>query len=266
MNKLLRRPVTKKNRLSGIEISEISLVDEPAVPSAKFCLFKRDGGADMKLEKNKDLLILEQASEVLDTAIEKFSKEEKLDVMAMAKEVSGAIIPIVNFCTDTIVAGNKPENLAKEKEVEYSNFVKWNSFSSDPVDVVKTWIDWSGGKAEVKYLWFPPAPPPVVKKREELTEDELAKDFGEVVEVVKTGKKISKKNAELIKNAIATLTSLLQEIEGVEKKEDPPKVDPLKVEEDLIEKEFKALPEEEQKEIIKFLENIKAIVDSMEKK
>lgn len=220
----------------------------------------------MKLEKDKNLLILEQASEALDTTIEKFSKEDKLDAMALAKEAAGLIIPVIQYCTDTIVEKTKPESLAKEKEVEYSNFVKWNSFSSDPVDVVKTWTDWSGGKAEVKYLWFPPAPPPVVKKREELTEDELAKDFGEVVEVVKTGKKISKKNAELIKNAIATLTSLLQEIEGVEKKEDPPKVDPPKVEEDPIEKEIAALPAEEQKEVMKSLENIKAIVDSMEKK
>ncbi len=260
MGKELKR---KKCRLTNVSVQELSIVDSGA-NRRDFLLFKRDGGADMKLEKDKDLLILEKASEGLDATIEKFSKEEKIDTLALAKEVTGLIIPVINYCTETVVEKNKPENLAKEKEVEYSNFMKWSILNGID-NSTEIWKQYTDGTTPVKYLWFPPAPPPVVKKREELTEDELAKDFGEVVEVVKTGKKISKKNAELIKNAIATLTSLLQEIEGVEKKEDLPKVDP-KVEEDPIEKEFKALPEEEQKEVMKSLENIKAIVDSMEKK
>ncbi len=261
MAKLLRRDVKKKNRLSGIEINEISLVDNPAVSSAKFCLFKRDGGVDMKLEKDKNLLILEKASEGLDTTIEKFGKEEKPDALALAMEAVGLIVPVVNFCTETLVEKNKPENLAKEKEVEYSNFMKWSILNGID-NSTEIWKQYTDGTTPVKYLWFPPAPPPVIKKREEMTEEELAKDFSEVVEIVKTGKKISKKNAEIIKNAIATLTSLLQEIEGLDKKADLPKV----VEEDPLEKEFKALPEEEQKEAMKILEELKVKVDSLEKK
>lgn len=249
MSKLKRR----KCRLTNVEVNELSIVDSGA-NRRDFLLFKRDGGKDMKIEKDKNLSILEKASESLDAMVEKYSKEETIDMLALVKEVTGSIVPVVDFCTNSIVEKMIPENLANDKKVEYTNFVKWNSLSPEPLDVIKVWADWSGG-APVTYPWFPPAPPPVVKKREEMDEDELAKDFGAVIEVVKAGKKISKKNVELVKSAIDTLTSILKEL-------DPPKVE----DKDPMEKEFEALPEDQKKEVMKSLEELKAKVDALEKK
>jgi len=249
MSKLKRR----KCRLTNVEVNELSIVDSGA-NRRDFLLFKRNGGKDMKIEKDKNLSILEQASESLDAMVEKYSKEETIDTLVLAKEVAKSIVPVVDFCTNSIVEKMIPENLANNKKVEYTNFVKWNSLTAEPLDVVKVWTDWMGG-ATVTYPWFPPTPPPAIKKREEMTEEELVKDFGEVIEVIKSGKKISKNNIELVKNTVGILADILKEL-------DPPKVE----DKDPMEKEFEALSEDQKKEVMKSLEELKAKVDALKKK
>lgn len=251
----------KKNRLSNIEVSEVSLVDSPA-NLQPFLLYKRDGGEQMKIEKDKNLELLEKATESINTIVEKFValEKDKMDIVALAKEVIPTIKPIIDFCAASFVAKSSPQNLAEEKKIGYNSFVKWNMADGvvDPEAILKVWADWQEGKSTIYPVITKVEQPTPVKKREEMTEDEFAVDFGSVVEVAKVGKKLSKKNVELVKNAIATLTVLLGELEQAQKSGDKPVEDPL-------EKEIAALSLEEKREIEKKLSEIKAKLDSLEK-
>jgi signal recognition particle GTPase len=120
-----------------------------------------------------------------------------------------------------------------------------------------------------------------VIEKKDMDEDALAKEFLDTIEVIKTGKKISKKNVDLIKNAISTLQAILTELEDVkveetkkveekqeekkevEKKEE--KVEDKKEEkvEDSLLKEYNEMTEEKKKEVDNLIIGLSAKIDTL---
>jgi len=256
MVKLNRGPF-KKNRLFNVEVSEVSIVDSPA-NLQPFLLYKRkDGGEPMKIEKDKNLTILEKVLEGLAKIVEKFTAVEKVDTLALAKESTEAVLPVINFCTTEYFDKSKPENLAEEMKKGYTNFIKWNVTNGnwDPTQLAKTWGDWVNKTVEVQHPWNPVAAPPPIKKREEMTEDELAAEMGLVLTVAKA--KCTKKTVPALEETVTKLQAMITELKKDEQPK-PPEKSPL-------EKEFEALPEKEQREVITTLVNLNAKLDALGK-
>jgi len=260
-----RRAKSKKNRLFDVRVDEVSFVDSPA-NQKPFFLFKRNGGSDMKMKQDEVLSIFEKASDELATIVEKHEGQEKIDALEISTASFAAISPVLSFCMTPLVEKSMPKDLAEDKKEAFTSFAKCfvgNSITYEPEQVTKEWIDYNmAGNATVVYPWV--SVPTPVKKREDLTEDELAEDLKGVVEVAKSGKKLSKKSVDVIKNAITTLTTLLEEIGELAKK-DEPKIAP-NTEEDPLQKEFDALSKEDQEGVLKSLKSLSEEIDKLEKK
>lgn len=70
--KVLQRDEVQKNTITGLKLSEISLVDRPANPEAKFTMFKADGAedpdaADPSAEDDGDIDKLRKIAELLNS-------------------------------------------------------------------------------------------------------------------------------------------------------------------------------------------------------
>ena len=260
-----RRTKSKKNRLFDVTISEVSLVDSPA-NQKPFFLFKRNGGADMKMKDDEVLSMFEDASDKLSAIVEKYDGQEKVDALEISKETFAAVSPVLNFCVAPLVEKSTPKDLPEDRKEAFVSFVKCfvgNSLTYEPEQVTKQWNDYNTvGNTPVIYPWM--VTPVPVKKREDMTEEELAEDLKGVVELAKSGKKLSKKSVDVIKNAITTLTTLLEEIGELAKKDDP-KPTPG-TEEDPLQKEFDALSKEDQENVLKSLKGLSEEIDKLEKK
>jgi hypothetical protein len=116
-----------------------------------------------------------------------------------------------------------------------------------------------------------------VIEKKDMDEDALVKEFSETMEVIKTGKKISKKNVDLIKNAISTLQAILMELEDakiedtkkveekkeIEKKEEKEEDKKEEKVEDSLLKEYNEMTEEKQKEVDNLIISLSAKIDTL---
>uniref|UniRef100_A0A6M3KUW6 Uncharacterized protein n=1 Tax=viral metagenome TaxID=1070528 RepID=A0A6M3KUW6_9ZZZZ len=238
MGRLNRR----KNRLSNVKVVELSIVDSPA-NNRPFSLYKRDGGVPVQINKNDGSLVavITGVVDKLDALAEK-PAAELTDLVVVGKAVSESIAPLIKACVDGVVAKMVPANLAADKVVAYHDFMRSN-FVTAEYNPEKAMKDWEGIKP----------PEPAIKKREEMSEDELAVDIKVAAEMCK---KFTAKSAEVVKSTITVLQGVLA---GITKVETPP-ADPPK---EPLEKEFEALAPDKQEEVLGALKGLATKLDAL---